>query len=725
MIHNCLTQDFYVLTVISINFLFIFIPLNRNFVKKNKLIKPVKSYRNFIFDTFMLSLVALEIAVFGGFIFFISVRNTQPGLIKKILFLNALIQPFFILVYYWGLVFIGKKIHSFFFYKNKKIKLKTAFRRLQIFPYICAAFITLLSFLAITIYYLAGYYFLAINISSLLSLMFIIMISIIGGNLFIIPFLRNLILPHLKQIACSGIFEHSKVRSPLSLRFKLGIWFGAVVFIATAFSAFWSYSQYENLVENFLNKRAETRINSMKNDLKNKLVLVSKVDSGPTINSLLKNYAQGDSGYYFHLPTSGKAWFTSQKNRLLDVVNRYKIRNFSRGTLKIPPKNLYGYFVEIKYDNNRIGAIGVLYRDQSSSRLDRPGKIFRIILFYFFLFLMAAGGVAYYVSEFTSPLRKLENRVSAITAGKFNQKIEPQGEVDEIGRLSFTLELMRKTIREKVTTIENLNINLENMVKERTIDLAKANKELKKTLAELKNAQKQLIATEKLAAFGRLLAGLAHEINNPVNSIANTLNPLDNLIDKITKTDPEPQDIKDIKSMINILNRGTNRIRQVIDRITNTLKSDNSPRKKIQVKESIENAISLISGKLEDIKIIKELQKDAYISASPGAIEEVFENLIINAADAMEKSSEKILKIKVKVEEDKVRIEFEDKGSGIPYKIREKIFDPFFTTKEVGGGMGLGLSIVNDIVKSYNGDLEIVSLRKGTRVVLVFPKPST
>jgi C4-dicarboxylate-specific signal transduction histidine kinase len=453
--------------------------------------------------------------------------------------------------------------------------------------------------------------------------------------------------------------------------------------------------------------------------------LVSKIDSGPAVNSLLKNYARGDSGYYFHLPATGKAWFASQENQILDVVNRYKIRNFSQGTLKISMKNLYGYFVEIEYDNNRVGAIGVLYRDRNSSQLDRPGKIFRIILFYFFLFLMAAGGVAYYVSEFTSPLKKLENRVSAITAGKFNQKIEPQGEADEIGRLSFTLELMRKTIREKVTTIENLNINLENMVKERTIDLAKANEELKRTLAELKNAQKQLIATEKLAAFGRLLAGLAHEINNPVNSITNTLKPLDNLIDKITQNDPKPQDIQDINTMINILKRGTSRIRQVIDRITNTLKSDNSPREKIQVTESIENAISLIAGKLEDINIIKDFQKDAYISASPGAIEEVFENLIINAADAMEKSSEKVLEIKVKVVEQQVRIEFEDRGSGIPPQIREKIFDPFFTTKEVGGGMGLGLSIVNDIVKSYNGDLDIVSLEQGTRVVLVFPKSST
>src|SRR5262249_56009623 len=143
------------------------------------------------------------------------------------------------------------------------------------------------------------------------------------------------------------------------------------------------------------------------------------------------------------------------------------------------------------------------------------------------------------------------------------------GEGTELGRLTFALEEMRRALREKIRSTEEVNLDLEREVQRRTADLAKKNKELADTLEKLTRAQSQLVRAEKMASIGELVAGIAHEINKPVNAIANTVGPLRDALGEVTK-DAQP----DIEHMMRVIQNGARRTQSIVQALHNYSRTD-------------------------------------------------------------------------------------------------------------------------------------------------------
>src|SRR5262249_16940746 len=159
---------------------------------------------------------------------------------------------------------------------------------------------------------------------------------------------------------------------------------------------------------------------------------------------------------------------------------------------------------------------------------------------------------------FVKPIRRLEQRADGMARGELAQPVASGGEGDEIGRLTFALEEMRRALREKLRSTEEVNLDLERAGQRPTADPAKKDPELADTPEKLTRAQDQLVRSEKMASIGQLVAGIAHEINNPVNAIVNTVGPLEEAIghiegDSAARRDEAKQDVVE---MLRVVQRG-------------------------------------------------------------------------------------------------------------------------------------------------------------------------
>lgn len=298
--------------------------------------------------------------------------------------------------------------------------------------------------------------------------------------------------------------------------------------------------------------------------------------------------------------------------------------------------------------------------------------------------------------------------------------------------------------------VQTLNTNLEEQVRERTDNLRQA-------LVDLKETQTQLIHTEKMSSLGQLIAGIAHEINNPINFIYGNLsytrtyiNELLELILLYQEYATEPHDAiaqkleeieleflrEDLPKILTSMNMGTERIRQLVLSLKNFSRLDEAQRKPVNIHEGIESTLLILQHRLKPksdrpgISIVKEYGNLPLVECYAGQLNQVFMNVLSNAIDAVETEPySKPCQITIRTalqEEGNVPhavIAIADNGSGIPAAVKEKIFDPFFTTKPVGKGTGLGLSICHQIVvEKHGGQLKITSERdRGTEVVIEIP----
>ena len=303
-------------------------------------------------------------------------------------------------------------------------------------------------------------------------------------------------------------------------------------------------------------------------------------------------------------------------------------------------------------------------------------------------------------------------------------------------------------------------------------NLRKQAQELKTALYKLKKTQIQLIQSEKMSSLGQLVAGVAHEINNPITFIQGNIDHADQyardlleLVRLYTEYYPQPvSEIEDLKAVIDFnflvedfpkllgsMNIGVQRIHQIVHSLKNFSRLDEAELKKVDIHEGIDNTLLILQHRLKphaaDITLIKEYGNLPQVECYPGQINQVFMNVINNAIDALEKQEQeqsdqlnakvqgeetqnnpKTIKILTQVvdnspDEKSVIIQIADNGPGIPKKIQKRIFDPFFTTKPVGKGTGLGLSISYQIVvEKHGGQLQCFSeLGKGTEFVVKIP----
>jgi two-component system, NtrC family, sensor kinase len=334
------------------------------------------------------------------------------------------------------------------------------------------------------------------------------------------------------------------------------------------------------------------------------------------------------------------------------------------------------------------------------------------------------------VRDLVGPVRALEERSDEMARGELARPVPPSGEADEIGRLSLAFEEMRRALRDKLRSTESLNIDLEREVRRRTEVLEQRNAELHDALEKLRRAQDNLVRSEKLASMGRLVAGIAHEINNPVNAVINTLAPLEETIKAIAAGNKDDESAlraaAEAQEMLRVVQRGAARSKAIVQALHNYSRGDEQRPRDLVLERSIDDTLDLLRHRLRNVRVEKTIEPDLRVSGFPGQIDQVFMNLIANAAQAMgDRDEGGTIRIAAAQRENTVEITVADDGPGIPPEVIGKIFDPFFTTKDVGEGSGLGLSIVHGIVDRHGGRIEVDShVGKGTTFRIVLPTGS-
>jgi signal transduction histidine kinase len=299
---------------------------------------------------------------------------------------------------------------------------------------------------------------------------------------------------------------------------------------------------------------------------------------------------------------------------------------------------------------------------------------------------------------------------------------------------------------------------LEQQVTDRTAALSAQNLKLETLLTQLHQTQAQIVQTEKMSSLGQLVAGVAHEINNPVSFIHGNLKHLQQyateLLDLVTLYEqhyPHPVGAiaealaaievdflrEDIPQILQSMHHGTERIRTIVLSLRNFSRLDEAASKIVDLHEGIDSTLMLLEHRLKPqthraaIQITKQYGAIPSIECYVGSLNQVFMHLLNNAIDAIDAAASERLplapyQIKIHTEctdGDQVTITIGDNGSGIPTAIRSKLFDPFFTTRAIGKGTGLGLSTSYQIVtETHGGQLAFDSIvGQGTQFRITLP----
>lgn len=348
----------------------------------------------------------------------------------------------------------------------------------------------------------------------------------------------------------------------------------------------------------------------------------------------------------------------------------------------------------------------------------------------FLIFGMIA---SYYITKIiTRPLEELIAGTKELSGGNLGHRLKNTKYI-EINELIKTYNTMAENL-------QSLYSNLENKVRERTKELETAN-------VELKNAQTMMVHSEKMRSLGQLVAGITHEINNPINFIHGNLTHLKNyskaLFDLIelyqsfetNLNDDQKKELKKLKNQIELdfiqedlpmliksCQDGTERTKNIILDLKNFSRLDEMVVNNIDLPKEIDTTLNILHNKIKGrIEIVKEYDENIpVIEGYGGQLNQVFMNILDNACYAIKDGG--TIYIRLKSSGKDVIIEFEDTGSGMTEEQMKKIFEPFYTTKPVGEGSGLGMSISYKVIQNHNGEITVNSeLGKGTIFTVQLP----
>lgn len=311
-------------------------------------------------------------------------------------------------------------------------------------------------------------------------------------------------------------------------------------------------------------------------------------------------------------------------------------------------------------------------------------------------------------------------------------------------------------LQENKLIVEEQNVILESKVKDRTEALQQSNEYLSKAITDLKQAQSQLVDAEKMASLGQLTAGIAHEINNPINFVVSNIKPLKRDISDILEVLNEYANIKpgdsveeklkeiellkenldldftlnEIDELLKGIDEGAGRTIEIVKSLRTFSRLDENDLKKADINECIESTLLLLKNSInENIEIDKSFCcSSTIVECYPGKMNQLFMNILNNAIQAIEsktysENEKGLISISTEDALDHLVIKIKDNATGMDEVTKNRIFEPFYTTKDVGKGTGLGLSIVYKIVEKHHAEIDVNSqLGKGTEFIIKLPK---
>ena len=354
----------------------------------------------------------------------------------------------------------------------------------------------------------------------------------------------------------------------------------------------------------------------------------------------------------------------------------------------------------IKNINNKI--IGILYVGMlEKPYLDITNRVMLTFIIIASLCVVLLLVILYFsTTRIINPLQKMVVATKKISTGDLTHKVEVSSK-DEIGHLADSFNQMTVDLEAANEKLIEWGKTLEKKVEERT--------------KELTEMQAHLIQSEKLASIGKLAAGIAHEINNPLGGI---LIYSHLLLEDTDKNSPHYENLKKIV-------KETSRCKDIVKGLLEFARPKEPEMSLISINDIAENSLSIMERQalFQNIKIKKTYTSDLpKIVADSAQLQQVFMNIIINAAEAMEGNGILALSTSLSRDGTCIEVKFSDTGHGIMEEDKKRLFEPFFTTKEVGKGTGLGLAISYSIIQKHHGTIEVKSeLRKGSTFTVKLP----
>jgi signal transduction histidine kinase len=344
----------------------------------------------------------------------------------------------------------------------------------------------------------------------------------------------------------------------------------------------------------------------------------------------------------------------------------------------------------------------------------------------------------------TVPLKNLIQTAQRIAQGNLSERVLIRTS-DEVGILGATFNDMAQSLDAREEELQELNKNLENMVRQRTLELETSHEALKKAYTDLQNAQDQLIQTEKMASLGQLVAGIAHEIKNPLNFIYGNTGFLAEYVRKLqfliecfealpslsaedrAKLSEKKQELnyefvkEDLHTLIDNFTEGARRINTIVSDLRTFSRIDKGVVSEIDLHASLDMSLNLLTNQYKNrVEIHREYGDIPKIVGYSGKLNQVFMNLLSNAFHAIKDKGD--VWIRTRHRDGTVEVEVEDNGAGISRENLKRIFEPFYTTKPVGQGTGLGLSISYGIIEQHHGKIQVASTpQKGTIFTVRLP----
>jgi signal transduction histidine kinase len=604
------------------------------------------------------------------------------------------------------------------------------FRRAQALPYRLALLTIVVWFLIAFCGALVSRLHLGFDLDDTIVLSTATLVLALAGSIYEQLWHRDVLRPLLAHLTQRYRVPVRSIAPSLSLRSKLMLSFGGVVLLACGMALLWGFVQYKNLSTESVDRQANIGLRWLQSELAAELGDAAAPPSAEAVHAALRKIHSKEpeqTSVIYFAPATGPVVAVGGGPMGAPKLPWYTRSLIERGgsLITIHPAELTGKSQHLtvlwRGLPYRLGAVAVFYPSYRGRGESMVAPLKELLVFFLVLFGACAGIVAFTVAQFMAPIRRLEQRADAMARGELADPVAAGGEGDEIGRLTLALEEMRRALRDKLRSTEEVNLDLERAVQMRTADLARKNRELAEALDKLTRAQEQLVRSEKLASIGQLVAGIAHEINNPVNAIVNTVGPLEEAVRDIDK---DPEAAKDVIEMVKVVQRGAQRTKAIVSALHNYSRTDDESVVDFDIYRSIDDSLELLRHLLKgNVNVQKKYANPGRVRGHAGQINQVFMNLLTNAAQALGGRDNATITIETGGDADAVEVKIGDNGPGIPAEVLPRIWDPFFTTKDVGEGTGLGLSIVHELVERHGGTIECATtLGEGTTFTVKLPR---